>query len=216
MVLRKQKQESAGAGDDRIEQDGAFEFELHTPPDDGVRRRWYAIHVHTGQEMSVCRNLLKKAAELDNPGLITNVFVPMERVNEVRDGKKRAVQRKYCPGYVLAQLPENPQQYPDLWRAIHEVSGVTGFVGASRTRPVPAEDAEVESLIQVMRGEKEAPRPKIDIEVGAKVRIIDGPFTNFVGTVAEINPERGIVKVQVEIFERFTSVEVELWQIEQL
>lgn len=215
-MLRKQKQESAGVNDGRIEQDGAFEFELRTPPDDGIRRRWYAIHVHTGQEMSVCRNLLKKAAELDNPGLITNVFVPMERVNEVRDGKKRAVQRKYCPGYVLAQLPENPQQYPDLWRAIHEVSGVTGFVGASRTRPVPAEDAEVESLIQVMRGEKEAPRPKIDIEVGAKVRIIDGPFANFVGTVAEINPERGIVKVQVEIFERFTSVEVELWQIEQL
>jgi len=216
VVVKKQKQRAADTGEDLVDQEIAYEFELRVPPEDGIRRRWYAIHVHTGQEMSVCRNLMKKAAELDNPDLITNVFVPMERVNEVREGKKRAVQRKYCPGYVLAQLPENPQQYPELWRAIHEVSGVTGFVGASRMRPVPAEDAEVESLIQVMRGEKEAPRPKIDLEVGAKVRIIEGPFANFVGAVADINPERGIVKVQVEIFERFTSVEVELWQIEQL
>jgi len=216
VVLKKQKKEIIGSDDEPMEMDSSAEFELRTPPEDGIRRRWYAIHVHTGQELSVCRNLLKKAAELDNPDLITNVFVPMERVNEVREGKKRAVQRKYCPGYVLAQLPENPQQYPELWRAIHEVSGVTGFVGSSRTRPVPAADAEVESLIQVMRGEKEAPRPKIDIEVGAKVRITEGPFANFVGTVSEINPERGLVKVQVEIFERFTSVEVELWQIEQL
>ncbi len=216
MVLKRQKQPMADAAADHSETEGGFELELRTPPDDGITRRWYAIHVHTGQELSVCRNLLNKAKELDNPDLITNVFVPMERVNEVREGRKRAVQRKYCPGYVLAQLPENPQQYPELWRAIHEVSGITGFVGTSRNKPVPAEDAEVESLIQVMRGEKEAPRPKIDIEPGTKVRIIEGPFANFVGTVAEINPERGIVKVQVEIFERFTSVEVELWQIEQI
>jgi len=92
---------------------------------------------------------------------------------------------------------------------------VTGFIG-SRTVPVPLDDKEVQSIIEVVRGERERPKPKLDFEVGERVRINDGPFANFLGRIEEINAERSVVKVMVEIFERQTSVEVEFWQVEQI
>lgn len=199
--------EPEGEADDRIQ--------LREVPNDGKVRRWYALHSHTGQEPNVCKMLLLGAAQRGMPDLITNVFIPMERVAEAKAGSKRTMSHKFFPGYVLVQLPEHPEKYPELWQLIKETPGVTGFIG-SRTAPVALEDSEVNAIVEVMRGERERPRPKVAFDVGERVKIIDGPFANFLGKIDDINPERGTMKVLVEIFERLTSIEVEFWQVEQV
>lgn len=185
------------------------------PPDDGIKRRWYALHAHSGQEASVQKNLLAISEQEDMKDKITNVLVPMEEVAEIKSGEKKISKRKFFPGYVLVQLVEHPEKDPDLWHHIKNTPGVTGFIG-SRTAPVPLENAEVEAIVEEIRGERERPRPKVEFEVGERVKIIDGPFSNFLGTIDEIDAERGHVKVMVEIFERLTSVEVEFWQVEKI
>ncbi len=190
-------------------------LKLRVPPDDGVTRRWYALHAHSGQEGAVREMLLARAQQMENPDWLTNVFVPIEQVEVVRGGEKRISKHKCFPGYVLVQLPEHPENYPELWHMIKETPSITGFIG-SRNAPVPLEDGEVQSIIEVVRGERERPKPKLDFDVGERVRINDGPFANFLGRIEEINAERGIVRVMVEIFERQTSVEVEFWQVEQI
>ena len=185
------------------------------PPDDGVKRRWYAIHAHSGQEGNVQAALRVKAEQSGLQDVITNVFVPMEEVAEYKSGEKRLSKRKFFPGYVLVQLPEHPEKNADLWHLIKDTPGVTGFIG-SRTEPVPLEDSEVQALAEEMRGEHERPRPKVAYEIGERLNIIDGAFTNFMGNIGEINEERAKMKVLIEIFERQTSVEVEFWQVEKL
>lgn len=186
-----------------------------TPPDDGTTRRWYAIHAHSGQEANVRESIRVLAAQENLSHYVTNVFVPMEEVAEFKSGEKRISKRKYFPGYVLIQLPENPEKIPELWHLIKETPGVTGFIG-SRSTPVPLEDFEVDAIIKEIRGERERPRPKILYETGERVKVIDGPFTNFLGNIDEINEERGRLKILIEIFERLTSVEVEFWQVEKV
>lgn len=185
------------------------------PPDDGIKRRWYAIHAHSGQEGNVQAALRVKAEQVGLKDMITNVFVPMEEVAEYKSGEKRLSKRKFFPGYVLVQLPEHPERNADLWHLIKDTPGVTGFIG-SRTEPVPLEDSEVMTLAEEMRGERERPRPKVAYEVGERVKIIDGAFANFMGNIGEINEERAKMKVLIEIFERQTNVEVEFWQVEKL
>ncbi len=185
------------------------------PPDDGIKRRWYAIHAHSGQEGNVQAALRVKAEQAGLKDMITNVFVPMEEVAEYKSGEKRLSKRKFFPGYVLVQLPEHPERNADLWHLIKDTPGVTGFIG-SRTEPVPLEDSEVLALAEEMRGERERPRPKVAFEVGERVKIIDGAFANFMGNIGEINEERAKMKVVIEIFERQTNVEVEFWQVEKL
>ncbi len=200
------------ASQDMPDEDG---LQLREPPDDGIKRRWYALHAHSGQESAVRDMLLAHAEQLENPQLLANVFVPIEQVEVVRGGQKRMSKHKCFPGYVLVQLPEHPENYADLWHMIKETPSVTGFIG-SRKAPVPLEDSEVQAIIEVVRGERERPKPQLDFEVGERVRINEGPFANFLGTIEEINGERSVVKVMVEIFERQTTVEVEFWQVEQV
>lgn len=190
-------------------------LQLREAPDDGIKRRWYVLHAHSGQEGAVKEMLLARAQQLENPELLTNVFVPIEQVEVVRAGQKRVSKHKCFPGYVLVHLPEHPENFADLWHMIKDTPSVTGFIG-SRNTPAPLEDSEVQAIIEVVRGERERPKPKLDFEVGERIRINDGPFANFLGKIEEIDAERGIVKVMVEIFERQTSVEVEFWQVEQI
>lgn len=184
-------------------------------PDDGIRRRWYAIHALSGQEGNVKKSLLVLAEQAGLSDLMPNVLVPMEEVAEIKSGQKRVSKRKFFPGYVLVQLPEHPERSPELWHLIKETPGVTGFIG-SRTAPVPLEDAEVTAIVEEIRGERERPKPKVQFDIGERVKIVDGPFSNFLGNIDEINGERGKLKVLVEIFERLTSVEVEFWQVEKM
>ncbi len=188
---------------------------IKEPPADGVKRRWYAVHAHSGQEGSVLASLRARAAQSGMQDMITNVLVPMEEVAEFRAGEKKTSKRKFFPGYVLIQLPEHPEKNADLWHLIKDTPGVTGFIG-SRTEPVPLDDGEVRTLVEEMRGERERPRPKLSFEVGERVKINEGAFANFMGNIGEINEERGKVKVMIEIFERQTSVEVDFWQVEKI
>ena len=183
-------------------------------PDDGIKRRWYAIHAHSGQEGSVKKNLEVMSEQAGLGDLVAHVLVPMEEVAEIKGGEKKITRRKFFPGYVLVRLPEHPEREAELWHLIKNIPGVTGFIG-SRTQPTPLDDAEVKAIIEEARGDSERPRPKVKFEEGERVKIIDGPFANFLGSVAEVNLERGKLKVMVEIFERLTSVEVEFWQVEK-
>ena len=185
------------------------------PPDDGIKRRWYAVHCHSGQEATVQRSLQSKAEQEGLAAQMPNVLVPMERVAEFKSGEKKVSQRKFFPGYILVQLPEHPERHADLWHLIKDTPGVTGFIG-SRNEPVPLEDSEVGSLLEEIRGERERPRAKVNFSVNERVKIIDGAFANFAGNVSEINAERGKLKVLIEIFERQTAVEVEFWQVEKI
>jgi transcriptional antiterminator NusG len=190
-------------------------IKLNSVPDDGIKRRWYALHAHSGQEGNVQAMLIASAEQMGLSDLISNVLVPMEENGEARPNAKSVSSRKSYPGYVLVQLPEHPENYAELWHLIKETPGVTGFIG-SRTLPVPLEDSEIEEIVEVSRGEKERPKPKVEFDEGERVKIVDGSFANFIGKIDEINAERGNMKVLVEIFERLTSVEVEFWQVERV
>ncbi len=194
----------------------AEDAEAPAPPvDDGIKRRWYAIHAYSGQEGNV-QKMLQIQAEQEGVGdLIGEILVPMEEVAEIKSGEKKISKRKFFPGYVLARLPEHPEHNAELWHSIKTTPGVAGFIG-SKTAPTPLDDAEVQAIIEEMRGERERPKPKVNFEEGERVKIIDGPFANFLGNIDEINSERGMLKVMVEIFERLTSVEVEFWQVEKM
>lgn len=183
--------------------------------DDGIKRRWYAVHAYSGQEANVKKNLLIHAEQGGLKDLIGDILVPMEEVAEIKSGEKKISRRKFFPGYVLVQLPVHPERNPELWHMIKETPGVSGFIG-SRTQPTPLDDGEVQAIIEEIRGERERPKPKVKFESSERVKIIDGPFSNFMGNIADINHERGTLKVMVEIFERLTSVEVEFWQVEKM
>ena len=188
---------------------------LNTPPDDGIERRWYAIHAHSGQEPTVQRSLISQAEVEGLSDLMTNVLLPMEEIAEYKSGEKKVSRRKYFPGYLLVQLPVHPERYADLWHLIKDTTGVTGFIG-SRNEPVPLEDSEVMNLVEEIRGERERPKTKINFEIGERIKIIDGAFANFFGNIDDMNEERGKMKVLIEIFERQTSIEVEFWQVEKI
>lgn len=188
---------------------------LREPPDDGLKRRWYAIHAHSGQEGNVQKSLLVQSEQTGMQDMITNILVPMEEVTEFKSGEKKLSKRKYFPGYVLVQLPEHPEKNPDLWHLIKDTPGVTGFIG-SRTEPVPLDEDQVTELIEELRGERERPKQVVLFEIGERVKVIDGPFANFLGNIGEVNADRGKLKVLIEIFERQTSVEVEFWQVEKV
>lgn len=215
-----ERAEAAAEVEDEGEDEAAEEDEVGTEArirvvDDGIKRRWYAIHAHSGQESNVKKSIQVLAEQASLEDLIANVLVPMENVAEIKSGQKRISKRKFFPGYVLVQLPEHPERNPELWHLIKDTPGVTGFIG-SRSVPVPLEDAEVGAILEEIRGERERPKPKVKFESGERVKIIDGPFSNFLGNIDEINLERGKLKVMVEIFERLTSVEVEFWQVEKI
>jgi len=211
--------EAPEAADEIVAQEGeAQDTDDQTPPakiDDGIKRRWYALHAYSGQEANVKKNIMIHAEQGGLQDVIGDVLVPMEEVAEIKSGEKKISKRKFFPGYVLIQLPVHPERNPELWHLIKETPGVSGFIG-SRTVPVPLDDGEVQAILEELRGERERPKPKVAFEQGERVKIIDGPFSNFLGNIDDINAERGTLKVMVEIFERLTSVEVEFWQVEKM
>ena len=189
----------------------AEEEEL-TPPG----RAWYVIHTYSGYENKVRTNLEHRVESMDAQDLIFQVVIPTEDEIEIRDGQRRTVARKIFPGYVLVQMMELKEDDPEssrAWFVVRNTPGVTGFVG-SGNRPVPLEEPEVRRIIRQMRVVE--PRVKVGFSVGQSVRVIDGPFIDFVGQVDEINLEKGKVKVLVSFFGRETPVELDFLQVERL
>jgi len=178
-------------------------------------RRWYVIHTYSGQENRVKKNLEQRIESMDVKDKIFQVVVPTENEIEIRDGQRRAVQRKLYPGYVLVEmieLKEGDDASNKAWYVVRNTPGVTGFVGSGH-RPVPLDDEEVRRILRSMRAE--APKVKVGFQVGQAVRIIDGPFVDFTGTVDEIDTEKGRVKVLVSFFGRETPVWLDFLQVER-
>jgi transcriptional antiterminator NusG len=175
-------------------------------PDDG--RRWYVVHCYSGYENKVRHNLEQRIDTMGMKDKIFDVVVPTEEEIEVRDGRRRTVERRVFPGYILVQMILTE----DSWYVVRNTPGVTGFVGMGN-EPTPLRPEEVSQIIKRM--EAEAPRVKVTYKAGQKVRIIDGPFNDFIGTVDEIDMERAKVRVMVSFFGRETPVELDFLQVEK-
>jgi len=172
-------------------------------------RHWYAIHTYSGYEDTVCRNLLQRIESLGFEEKIFTVIVPKEKKIKIKGGKREVIEEKIYPGYVLVEMIVDDAS----WYVVRNTPNVTGFIGAG-TIPTPLADGEVEILMKRMGVEE--PKYKIDVEVGDRVKITDGPFKEFDGKVSEIDMEKGRVKVLVTIFGRETPVELDFLQIKKL
>ncbi|MBE3593255.1 MAG: transcription termination/antitermination protein NusG [Thermoanaerobacter sp.] len=167
--------------------------------------KWYVVHTYSGYENKVKANLEKIVENRNLQHLIHQIIVPTEKVVEIKDGKKKTVERKIFPGYVLVKMVMTD----DTWYVVRNTRGVTGFVGPG-SKPVPLTEAEVRAL-----GIKEIPTA-VDLNVKDTVRVISGPFENFIGVVQEIYPERQKAKVLISMFGRETPVEFDLVQIQKI
>lgn len=172
-------------------------------------RNWYAIHTYSGYEDNVARNLKQRIESLGFEGRIFNVLVPKEKKIRIKGGKRETIEEKIYPGYVLVEMVVDDAS----WYVVRNTPNVTGFIGAG-TVPTPLASSEVEILMKRMGVEE--PKYKIDVAVGDRVKITDGPFKDFDGKVAEVDPEKGRLKVLVTIFGRETPVELDFLQIKKL
>jgi transcriptional antiterminator NusG len=175
-----------------------------------VGKKWYVIHTQSGREEKVKANLERRIEALDMKQYVSKVHVPVEEIAEIRGGKKKIKSRTSFPGYVLIET-ELVEQVQEL---IRTAPGVTGFVGAGR-KPVPLDEAEIENILRA--GEEQKAKPKLEAEFtrGESIRIVEGPFANFNGTVEEAYPDKGKLKAMISIFGRSTPVELECWQVEK-
>ena len=172
---------------------------------------WYVIHTYSGYEQKVKLSLLEQFDRSESKERLGEIVIPTEEVVEVRKGKKKISSRKFFPGYVLI----NVDMTQDIWYMIKDTPKVTGFLGGGAT-PVPLSEEEVKLIMEQMRGESTRLKPKVLFEKGEDVRVIEGPFVNFNGTVEDVNHDKGKVKVMVSIFGRATPVELEFPQIERV
>lgn len=182
-----------------------------------MRSQWFVIHTLSGQEMKVKESIEKRLKTEEMGEYIREVLVPIEKVTEVRGGKKSVTSRKLYPGYVfinMVLLDENQRLIEKPWYFIRETPGIIGFVGGDR--PTPTSQEDIDRIKAQISESEETERPKVSFEVGETVKINDGPFLNFNGVIEEIDPERGKVKVTVNIFGRSTPVELEYWQLEKV
>jgi transcription termination/antitermination protein NusG len=173
--------------------------------------RWYVVHAYSGMEKAVERNILERIARSGMENKFGRILVPMEEVVEVKNGQKRTTERKFFPGYVLVEMVMDD----DTWHLVKHTNKVTGFVGGAKNRPAPISEAEVMKIVNQMQEGTDKPRHKVEFVVGEYIRVKEGPFTDFNGSVEDVNYEKSKVRVSVTIFGRATPVELEFSQIEK-
>jgi len=176
---------------------------------DENQKEWFVVHTYSGYEERVKRNLEQRVKSMDTGDKIFQVVVPTEEEIEVKDGQRRTVTKKILPGYVLVQMKMSDQS----WNVVRNTPGVTGFV-SSGSKPVPLREEEVSQILKQMAAE--APKVKVGLRQGQSIRVIDGPFIDFVGIVDEVSAGKGKVRVLLSLFGRETSVELDLLQVEKL
>lgn len=173
--------------------------------------RWYVVHAYSGMEKAVERNIQERISRAGMESKFGRILVPMEEVVEVKNGQKKTTERKFFPGYVFVEMVMDD----DTWHLVKHTSKVTGFVGGGKTRPSPISEAEVMKIVNQMQEGTEKPRHKVEFLVGEYVRVKEGPFADFNGTVEEVNYEKSKLRVAVTIFGRSTPVELEFSQVEK-
>ena len=173
--------------------------------------KWYIVHVYSGFESKVKSALEEKMASSLYPEKFGKVLVPTEEIVELAKGKRKTSSRKFYPGYILVRMELDDE----TWHIVNNTAKVTGFLGG-REKPTPISDEEADQILNRMEAGKLKPQPKYFFEPGDEIRVVDGPFTNFSGTVEEVNPEKGKIKVLVSIFGRSTPVELEFVQVAKI
>ena len=176
-----------------------------------MTKRWYVVHAYSGFEKSVQRALVDRIARTGMQDLFGQILVPVEEVIEMKGGQKTITERKFFPGYVLVEMEMNDES----WHLVKSTPKVTGFVGGTATKPTPISAAEVDKIMQQMQEGVDKPRPKILFEIGEVVRIKEGPFTDFHGSVEDVAYEKSKLRVSVTIFGRATPVELDFAQVEK-
>ena len=176
-----------------------------------MTKRWYVVHAYSGMEKSVGRALQERVDRAGMQDMFGKILVPTEEVVEMKNGQRTISERRFFPGYVLVEMEMND----DTWHLVKNTNKVTGFVGGSGNRPAPISQKEVDKIMQQMQEGVEKPRPKVLFEVGEVVRVKEGPFTDFHGSVEDLNYEKNRLRVSVTIFGRATPVELEFSQVEK-
>ncbi|MCF7873237.1 MAG: transcription termination/antitermination protein NusG [Candidatus Omnitrophica bacterium] len=173
--------------------------------------KWYIVHTLSGAEEKAKWNLEAKINSHDYGNLIDKIVIPKEQVTEVKFGKKKVLERKFFPGYILVHM----EMSKDSWLFVKNTPGITTFIGP-RKKPSPISEKEVEQILSKAKESEAKPAPKVNFEKGESVRVGEGPFVNFTGVVEEVYPTKGKLKVSVSIFGRTTPVELEFWQVEKI
>lgn len=173
--------------------------------------RWYIVHAYSGMEKAVERNIAERIARAGMQSKFGRVLVPTEEVVEMKSGQKKTTERRLFPGYVFVEMLMDDES----WHLVKHTNKVTGFVGGAKNRPAPISEAEVQKIVSQMQEGTEKPRHKTEFMVGEYVRVKEGPFTDFNGSVEDVNYEKSRLRVSVMIFGRSTPVELEFGQVEK-
>ena len=173
--------------------------------------RWYVVHAYSGMEKAVERNITERINREGMQSKFGRILVPTEEVVEMKNGQRKTTERRFFPGYVLVEMIMDEHS----WHLVKQTSKVTGFVGGAKTRPSPISQADVLKIVGQMQEGTDKPRHKVEFMVGEFVRVKEGPFTDFNGSVEEVNYEKNKLRVSVTIFGRSTPVELEFSQVEK-
>ena len=185
-----------------------------------TNHKWYIVHAYSNFEKKVADSIREQAKNQGLEEEFSEILVPTEEVVEMRSGQKRRSERKFFPGYVLVQIETNeeggiPRIDDESWHLIKETPKVMGFIGGTAERPLPIKDSEADVILRRVQDGVDKPRPKVLFEPGQLVRVCDGPFNDFNGTVEEVNYDKSRLRVAVLIFGRSTPVELEFAQVEK-
>lgn len=176
-----------------------------------MSKRWYVVHAFSGYEKQVQRSMAERIARAEMEDMFGDILVPTEEIVEMKGGQKRRSDRKFFPGYVLVEMEMNDES----WHLVKEVPKVMGFIGGTSDRPAPISEIEANTILNRVQEGVDKPRPKILFEPGEMVRVVDGPFNDFNGTIEEVNYEKSRLRVAVLIFGRSTPVELDFHQVEK-
>ena len=177
-----------------------------------MAKKWYVVHAYSGFEKNVQKTLKERIERDGMQDYFGQILVPVEEVVDIKNGKRTLSERKFFPGYVLAEM----EMTDDSWHLVKSTPRVTGFIGGTANRPLPITQREVDAIMQQIQTGGEKPKPKVQFEVGQRIRVNEGPFADFNGVVDEVNYERNKLKVSVQIFGRETPVELDFMQVEKV
>lgn len=195
--------------EDHIEDDFNIVLDDEDKEQAGEERHWYVVHCYSGYENKVMHAIMQRIETMGMRDRIFDVIIPTEEEIEVKDGKKKTVERRVFPGYILVEMILDE----DSWYVVRNTPGVTGFVGMGND-PTPLRPEEVAQIIARMNDES-GPKPKLNFKIGQRVRIVGGPFNDFIGTVANIDMDKSKVRVMVDFFGRETPVELDFLEVEK-